>query len=75
MSSEARALVVGIAAGLLLAVAAVRSLESFLFDIAPLDLPTFAAAALALGAIGLLACYLPARWMAEGNPTEVLRAD
>jgi putative ABC transport system permease protein len=75
MSSEARALVVGIAAGLLLAVAAVRSLESFLFDIAPLDLPTFAAAALALGAIGLLACYLPARWMAEGNPIEVLRAD
>jgi putative ABC transport system permease protein len=75
MSSEARALAVGIVTGLALAAGAVRGLESFLFGIVPLDLSTFVAAALALGAVGLVASYLPARWLAERDPIEVLRAD
>ena len=75
MSSEAAALAAGIAGGLVLSALAVRVLGSFLFGVSPLDTTTFFAAAITLGAIGLLASYLPARRIADSDPTEVLRAD
>jgi predicted permease len=59
--------------GLLLAGAASRLLISLLFGLSPLDLLTFVGAALLFAAIGLLACYIPARRAARVDPLVALR--
>ena len=68
-----------IAGGLLLGVGAslvlTRVLKSVLFGVQPVDLLTFAAAALVLAAIGMAACYLPARKAGEVDPMTVLRSE
>ncbi len=68
-----------IAGGLLLGVGAslvlTRVLKSVLFGVQPIDLPTFAAAAVLLAAIGMAACYLPARKAGEVDPMTVLRSE
>ena len=68
-----------IAGGLLLGVGAslalTRVLKSVLFGVQPIDLPVFAAAALLLAAIGMAACYLPARMAGEVDPMTVLRSE
>lgn len=65
----------GIATGLCGAVVITRALSSLLFDVEPLDVGVFAGVAIALGAVGLLASYLPARRAAHLNPIDALRAD
>ncbi|MGH7578066.1 MAG: ADOP family duplicated permease, partial [Longimicrobiales bacterium] len=51
----------GLGLGVLGAVLATRSLTSLLYEIDALDPLTFAAAPFLLGAVALLACYVPAR--------------
>ena len=63
----------GLGLGLALAVVSTRVLRSLLFDVAPTDPLTFAAAALTLLAAAALACYLPARRAGRLNPIAVLR--
>lgn len=65
---------VGIAAGLLLSVLALRGLEGLLFGVAALDAPTFAGAALLLLFTAGAAAFLPARRAARADPVDVLRS-
>ncbi len=65
----------GVAIGVLLAAAATRLLASFLFNVSPLDVLTFAAmSALFLG-IAFFSSYFPARRAAASDPMVALRTD
>jgi len=59
--------------GRLLAIAASRSLQSRLFGIQPLDLYSYAGAALLLGAVAVMACAIPARRATLVDPVNSLR--
>ena len=63
----------GAVVGLAAAAASSRVLESFLYGIATDDRLTFVAAPLALAAVALVACYVPARRATRVEPMEVLR--
>jgi putative ABC transport system permease protein len=66
---------IGMAVGLVLAVAATRALTSFLFGVSPLDFVTFVLTAAILAATALLASYLPARRAATVDPMLALRQE
>ncbi len=68
-----RLLTSGLALGLLLAVAASRWLGSLLYGVSPLDVPSLAAVAVVLAAVGLAALWLPARRALRVDPASVLR--
>jgi predicted permease len=63
----------GAGIGLLLAAAASRALRGLLFGVPTLDPATFGGAILLFGAIGLAACYLPARRATRISALEALR--
>jgi putative ABC transport system permease protein len=65
----------GVVLGLGLAFALTRALESLLFGVDPLDLPTFAVAAALVIVVTLAASYAPARRACRVNPIAVLRQD
>jgi len=65
----------GLLAGALGAVAAARALRQILFEVQPLDFPSFATAAGVLGAVALLAAWLPARRAAAVDPASALRQE
>jgi predicted permease len=65
----------GLAVGLLLALATGRLVKSFLYQVQPLDMGTYAAVVLALAVIGLTAAFLPARKAASIEPMQALRED
>ncbi len=66
---------VGVACGLLAALALMRLMSSLLFGVKPADLFTYALVSLGLVATGALASYLPSRRAAAANPAEALRAE
>jgi predicted permease len=63
----------GLLAGCAGALAAMRLVASMLVNVSAADPATYAAAALLLGAVALLACYLPARRAAKVDPIVALR--
>jgi putative ABC transport system permease protein len=65
--------VIGVGVGLLLAAGASRLLGSLLFGIGPTDPIAFGGAAALFCAIGLVACYVPARRATEIDAMEALR--
>jgi len=65
----------GIAIGALGAIGATRGIQSLLFGVAPLDVPTFIAVGLVLAAVATLASWLPARRAARIDPVIAMRAD
>jgi predicted permease len=65
----------GLGVGLVLAFAAGRLVKSFLYQVQPLDLGTYAAVVIALALIGLTASLLPARKAASIEPMQALRED
>jgi predicted permease len=65
----------GLLLGLGGALALSRTLESLLFGITPADPLTFIVVPLLLGAVALVACYVPARTAAQADPIETLRAE
>ena len=65
----------GIAIGLVLALSVARLASSFMFDVRPWDPLTFAIATAALGALALLASYIPARRAARLDPVSALRRE
>lgn len=68
-----RLTLVAIALGSLAALVAARLLASQLFGVGAFDPATYAGSALLLGAVALLACWLPARRAARIDPIEALR--
>jgi hypothetical protein len=65
----------GIALGIVLALVLTRMISAYLFGVGPMDPLTYAAVAVVLAAISLLATYLPARRAARIDPNVALRAD
>jgi putative ABC transport system permease protein len=63
----------GLGLGLLLGFGLEPRLAGLLFQVSPLDVPTFAAASIFLFTVGLLACYVPARRAASCDPCVALR--
>src|SRR6266516_2967958 len=68
-----RLALLGVAIGLAAALALSRVLQTLLYDVKPTDPLTFTAVSLALIAVALLACWLPARRAALVDPMEALR--
>ncbi len=65
----------GIGIGVVGALLGARLLASLLYGVGTHDVPTFAIAVSALGAVALMACYLPARRAANADPMLALRSD
>jgi putative ABC transport system permease protein len=65
----------GLAIGLLAAVAASKLLTKLLFDVKPTDPATYAAVAVLLGVVALAACYAPARRAMRVDPLVALRQE
>jgi len=68
-----RLAVIGVAVGLLLALAAARVMRGLLFHVSATDPATFAAVAAALIAVAALASYIPARRATRVDPMIALR--
>ena len=66
---------IGLVVGIVMAVFAGRLVESFLYQVRPLDVWTYVAVLLVLPAIGLMAALLPARRAASMEPMQALRED
>lgn len=64
----------GIGVGIAAALALSRVLSSLLCGVSPADPPIYAAIVLGVGAVALLASYLPARRAARLHPARVLRS-
>jgi predicted permease len=73
LSQGARLAGLGIAIGLLAALALTRVMASFLFGVQPTDPLTFAIVSMLLVGTALLACYLPARRATRVDPMIALR--
>ena len=75
MRQGAAMIAVGLALGLGAALLASRVLTTLLFGVTARDPVVFAAVAVLLGAVGLLACYLPARGASRIDPLDALRSN
>lgn len=75
MGHAGKLAIVGIAAGLVVAVLASRVLQSQLFEIAPTDAVTYFAVAVTLLGVALVASWIPARRASRIDPMTALRQD
>ena len=75
LQEAGRLIGIGVAAGLVGAVAAGMLMRSLLFGVRYWDLPTLAMVAVVLSVAALVATYIPARGAASVNPVEALRAE
>ncbi len=66
---------IGVAVGLVAAIMTTRVLTGFLHEISATDPWTFAAVALAVSSVGLLASWIPARRAGRVDPMVALRQD
>jgi ABC-type antimicrobial peptide transport system permease subunit len=75
LAQAARLAVVGTVLGVLVALALARVMRSLIYNVSPADPLTFAAVALMVVAIALLACWLPAWRATKADPMVALRAE
>ena len=68
-----RPVITGIAAGLVISIAATNLLAKFLYGLSAVDVVTFAIVSVVLAAVAALANYLPARRAARVDPMVALR--
>ncbi|HKN76426.1 MAG TPA: ABC transporter permease [Candidatus Acidoferrum sp.] len=71
----ARLTLLGIAIGIIAALALTRLMVSLLFEVTPTDPATFAAVAIVLAVTAFAACYIPARRATRVDPMVALRYD
>jgi len=71
----ARLAIIGIGVGLVMAFVFTRWMASLLFQVSPKDPWTFAAVAILLTVVALLACYFPARRATSVDPMSSLRCE
>ncbi len=75
LSEGGRMALIGLALGAFGSVLLTRLMGTLLYDVEPLDVPTFLAVGLMLMAVALAAAFVPARRATKTAPVEVLRAD
>jgi putative ABC transport system permease protein len=73
LGQGARLAALGVAGGILGALALTRLMESLLYDVTPTDPATFVAVVLLMVAVVLLACFVPARRATKVDPMVALR--
>lgn len=73
MRGSVRAVLAGLAAGIVLATAAARLLQGLLYGVGALDVVSFAAVSALFIAIALMACWLPSRRAMRIDPLVALR--
>ncbi len=73
VGQAARLAAAGIAIGLVTALAVTRLMGNLLYDVSAIDPATFVAVSLLIGAVALLASYLPARRATRVDPMDALR--
>jgi putative ABC transport system permease protein len=73
LSESARFAGAGLAAGIVLAIAATRLMRTMLFGVGPTDIVSFSAVAVVLTGVAIAASFLPARRAAGISPMEALR--
>jgi len=75
LREAATVVLIGLAAGIAGAVVVSRFLQTLLFEVRPGDPLTIATVSLLLAAVGLAACYLPARRATRVDPLIALRSE
>jgi predicted permease len=70
-----RLAIAGLVIGLVGATLLTRFLSTLLFQVRPLDVATFAGAAVVLGAATIVACWVPARRAGRVDPVTAMRVD
>lgn len=73
MGQGLRVIAAGVGVGIIGAVAAARLLSGLLFGISALNPATYLLAAVTMGLIGVVACYIPARRAVSVDPLRALR--
>lgn len=73
LKDGARMTLTGIVLGVIGALALTRLMRTMLYGVRPTDPLTFVSVAALLGAIAMLACYVPARRATKVDPVEALR--
>ena len=68
-----RMALMGVVVGMVAALGLTRVMRSLLYEVQPTDPITFVGVPILLGAIALLACWLPARRATKVDPIEALR--
>ena len=75
LREAATVILIGLAAGIVGALAASRFMQTLLFEVRPGDPMTIATVSLLLAVVGLAACYVPARRATRIDPLIALRTD
>jgi predicted permease len=74
-SQAAKLALAGTVLGIISGLALARVLKSLIYDVSPADPLTFTAVGLAVIAIAIFACYVPAQRATEADPMTTLRAE